>query len=115
MFGKVEQSPLKRTSWQLLEEKAPVNDLGKNLLVPSNTAGCKTDNGVISLLRQLCRHCNNDRVTNFHDDLIQLRWSCLEIFVSGDAVTAQTCELLSLSHLKYPFPFQALRIRSQLN
>ena len=51
--GKKVRRSLPQTSQtlrQLLEEQAPINNFGKNLLVPRNTAAGEIDNDVILLL-----------------------------------------------------------------
>ena len=78
-----------QTLRKLLEEQAPINNFGKNLLVPRNTAAGKIDNDVILLLWQT--HCKcNIIITNFYPYLIQQWWYFFQVFTNGNVVNAQT-------------------------
>ena len=98
--GKKVRRSLPQTSQtlrQLLEEQAPINNFGKNLLVPRNTAAGKIDNDVILLLWQ--PHCKwNTIITNFHPYLLQQWWYFFQVFVNGNVVNAQTWKVVPMKN-----------------
>ena len=75
----------KKLPWTILEEQ---------FSVPRYTAASKIGNSVISLLWQLRCHCNPDH-NKFSSLSNTTEQAIFQIFVYGDVVYAQTCEVLT--------------------
>ena len=87
---------------RLLEEKNSRERFWKEQFpVPRNTSESKIEKGVISLLWQLRCHCNPDH-NKFSSLSNTTEQAIFQIFVYGDVVYAQTCEVLTLKNCIEP-------------